>query len=140
MAHYNFPLRLLRLVQDAERAGTPCMSVGRAVHRLTGEIAAWLGLDAGAVQEGGRADLVVVDPARLDGSLDEVQEAEMPGMGGLRRLVRRNDAAVRAVVVAGRVAAREGQPAAGLGAEPGWGTVLRVGRAAPAPVGVAALA
>lgn len=127
MAHYNFPLRLLRLVREAERAGQPFMRVERAIERLTGEIAGWLGLDAGRLEEGRRADLAVVDPARLDPDLDEVAEAEMPGMGGLRRLVRRNDAAVRAVVVGGRVAARCGQPAPGLGQER-WGQVLRAGR------------
>lgn len=140
MAHYNFPLRLLRLARDAELAGAPFMSAGRAVQRLTSEIADWLGLDAGRLSEGRRADLVVIDPERLDARLDQVEEAEMPGMGGLRRLVRRNDAAVRAVLVGGRVAARSGQPAAGLGAERGWGQVLRVGETSlPAPHHPAAL-
>ena len=42
MAFYNFPLHLLRLVQ--RRAGTdrPVMSLGRAVHRVTGELAEYL--------------------------------------------------------------------------------------------------
>lgn len=133
MAHYNFPLRLLKLVRDAEAAGRPCMSVGRAVHRLTGEIADWLGIDAGALAPGKRADLVVVDPAGLDDSLAVAHEAEAPGLGGLRRLVRRNDAAVAAVVVGGRVAFRLGDAAPGLG-EQRFGRVLRAGQTtAPAP-------
>lgn len=36
------------------------MSLERAVHRLTGEQAAWLGLDAGCLAVGKRADLVVL--------------------------------------------------------------------------------
>jgi N-acyl-D-aspartate/D-glutamate deacylase len=125
MAHYNFPLRLLRLVTESHRAGTPCMSVERAVHRLTGEIAQWLGIDAGAIAEGRRADVVVVDPGALDGTLEDFHEAEVPGFEGLRRLVRRNDAAVDAVLVAGRVAVTSGTAAAELGRTRGFGRVLR---------------
>jgi N-acyl-D-aspartate/D-glutamate deacylase len=125
MAHYNFPLRLLRLVRDAERAGRPFMSVGRAIERLTSEIADWLGLDAGTLAPGKRADLVVVDPNGLDGELDEVREAEMPSFGGLRRLVRRNDRAVRAVVINGRVAFSQGEISPSLGKERGFGRLLR---------------
>ena len=132
MAHYNFPLRMLRLVREAERAGRPFMTAERAVQRLSSEIADWLGLDAGTLAPGRRADLVVVDPERLGPELDEVHEAEMPGMNGLRRLVRRNDAAVRAVLVGGRRATRGGELSPGLGAERGWGRVLRVGTSAPA--------
>ena len=140
MAHMSFPLRMLRMVREAELAGRPFMSVGRAVHRLTAEIADWLGIDAGTLAPGRRADLVVVDPRHLDARLDEVHEAEMPGMGGLRRLVRRNDEAVPAVVVAGRVAARAGVASPGLGVERGFGRVLRAGSTsgatAPVTVGV----
>jgi N-acyl-D-aspartate/D-glutamate deacylase len=121
MAHYNFPLRLLRLARDSG-----CMTIERAVHRLTAEIADWLGLDAGRLADGRRADLVVVDPSGLDASLDEVHEVAMPGFG-LDRLVRRNDRAVRAVVVNGRVAWRDAAPAPGLGTERGFGRLLRAG-------------
>ncbi|RMG18732.1 MAG: N-acyl-D-glutamate amidohydrolase [Planctomycetota bacterium] len=127
MAHYNFPLRLLRLVRDADAAGRPCMSVGRAVQRLTSEIAEWLGLDAGVLAPGRRADLVVVRPEALDERLDEVHEEAVPEFGGLRRLVRRNDEAVEAVVVGGRIAARRGVPADELGERP-FGRLLRAGR------------
>jgi N-acyl-D-aspartate/D-glutamate deacylase len=125
MAHYNYPLRLLRLVRDAERAGRAFMTVGRAVERLTSELADWLGLDAGTLAPGRRADLVVVDPTALDASLEAIHEEEAPGMG-LRRLVRRNDAAVPLVVVGGRVAWRDGAAADDLGARP-FGRVLRAG-------------
>jgi N-acyl-D-aspartate/D-glutamate deacylase len=124
MAHYNFPLRLLKLVRDAEARGEPFMSPERAVQRLTSEIADWLGLDTGTLAPGRRADLVVVDPQHLDGTLDEIHEQAMPELG-LSRLVRRNDAAVRAVVIGGRLAASHGVPAADLGESRGYGQVLR---------------
>ena len=51
------------------------MTIEHAVHRLTGELADWYGLDAGHLRVGDRADLVVIDPARLDASLDAYAEA-----------------------------------------------------------------
>lgn len=109
MAHYNFPMRLLKTVRDAERAGRPFMTVGRAVQRLSSEIADWLGLDAGVLAPGRAADVVVIDPRGLDACVEEIHEAPMPGFPGLDRLVRRNDAAVRAVYVNGKPAGRGGR-------------------------------
>ncbi len=125
MAFYNFPLHLLRLVRRREQAGRPIMSIGRAVHRLTAELADYLGVDAGRLAVGKRADLVVVDPSALDDRIDDVVEAPMPGIGGLRRLVNRNDGVVRAVLVNGRTAWSGDVPAPGFGIDGGFGTVLR---------------
>ncbi|MBZ4416536.1 amidohydrolase family protein [Myxococcus sp. RHSTA-1-4] len=125
MAHYNFPLRLLRLVREAEKRGEPFMSVERAVHRLTGEIGEWMGLDAGVLAEGRRADLALINPEGLDGKLDEIAEAPMENFGGFVRLVRRNDAAVKSVLISGREAVREGAVSPSLGRERGFGKVLR---------------
>jgi N-acyl-D-aspartate/D-glutamate deacylase len=125
MAHYNFPLRLLRRVRDAERAGRPFMSVERAVHRLTGEIAGWLGLDAGVLAPGRRADLVIVNPDALTAKVEAVEEAPITGFGDYVRLVRRNDDAVDAVLVSGRVAAQHGTVDPSVGRARGFGTVLR---------------
>ncbi len=110
MAFYNFGLRLLRRVRDAERAGRPFMTVEHAVHRLTGELADWYGIDAGHLRQGDRADLVVIDPERLDASLDDYAEAPVPSYGGLSRMVNRNDATVAAVLVGGEVVVEHGTP------------------------------
>jgi N-acyl-D-aspartate/D-glutamate deacylase len=126
MAYYNFGIRLLRLVHDAEREGRPVMTIGRAFQRLSSEIADFLGLDAGRLVEGARADLVVIDPAGLGPSSDDLEEQEMPGFHGLRRLVRRNPAAVRAVMIAGRRAIADGVPTPALGRDR-LGSVLRAG-------------
>jgi N-acyl-D-aspartate/D-glutamate deacylase len=123
MAYYNFPLRMLWRVKEAAAAGRPFMTVGEAVHRLTGELADWLGLDAGRVAVGRRADLVLIDPAGLDAGVEALHEAPTPGLPELRRLVRRNDAAVPMVLVGGRVAWEAGAPAADLGAR-AFGQVL----------------
>jgi N-acyl-D-aspartate/D-glutamate deacylase len=117
MAHYNFPLRMLRLVREAERRGEPFMTAERAVHRLTGEIAEWLGLDAGTLEEGKRADVVVLDPERLGPEVDAIHEssAGMGPLGGVSRLVNDNAGSVRDVLVSGRAAMRAGAPTDRLG-------------------------
>lgn len=125
MAFYNFPLHLLRLVRRRRDAGRPVLSLGRAVHRLTGELADYLGIDAGRLEVGRRADVVVIDPAALDDRVDEVVEASMPGIESVRRLVNRGDGAVRTVLVNGRVAWDERGRAAAFGVERGYGRVLR---------------
>src|SRR5262249_17930559 len=125
MAHYNFPLRMLRLVRDASLRGEPFLTMERAVHRLTGEIADWLGIDAGPLAVRKRADLVVVRPSALDEAVDAIREAPIEGFGAFARLVRRNDQAVKAVVVGGRLAVRDGTPVAALGREKGFGRLLR---------------
>jgi N-acyl-D-aspartate/D-glutamate deacylase len=125
MAHYNFPLRLLKLVRDADTRGKPFMSVERAVQRVTGEIGDWLGLDAGTLSEGARADVVVVDPAGLDDDVERAVEAPMESFDGFVRMVRRNDRAVRAVLINGRHAVEERRLSTTLGAESGFGRVLR---------------
>jgi N-acyl-D-aspartate/D-glutamate deacylase len=132
MAFYNFPLRLLKRAQDAHRAGSPFLPMESAVHRLTGELAEWFGIDAGTLREGDRADFVVIDPAGLDQSVDGYYEDEVPFYGGLRRMVNRNDAAVIATGVGGAVVFREGRFRDGYGKTVKSGRYLRAGARHPA--------
>jgi N-acyl-D-aspartate/D-glutamate deacylase len=127
MAHYNFPLRLLRLMRDAEARGEGFMSAAAAVYRLTGEIGEWFKIDAGVLCEGARADVVVLNPERLDAQLDATYEEPMKGFGDFKRLVRRNPDVVDAVLVNGRVAVRKGELEPQVGQELGYGRVLRAG-------------
>ena len=128
MAHYSFPLRMLRLVRDAELRGERFMTIERAVQRLTGELGEWLGLDAGTHAIGKHADLVIVDPTRLGPALDVVHEAPpLACLGGVSRLVNEGGGAVTDVLIAGRRAVRDGEPTAALGVERGLGRVLRCG-------------
>jgi len=115
MAFYNFGLRLLRHVYQAQQAGTPFMTLEQAVHRLTGELADWYQIDAGHLRLGDRADLMIVDPARLDGSLDDYAEEPVEQYGGLSRMVNRNDDTVSAVFVGGHAVFLDGQPTDVLG-------------------------
>ncbi|WP_341684041.1 amidohydrolase family protein [Nocardia farcinica] len=121
MAFYNFGLRFLRRVHEAERAGRPFLSLERAVHRMTGELADWYGLDAGHLRQGDRADVVVIDPAHLDAELDRYAEAPVAQYDNLSRMVNRNDAAVSAVLVGGEFVFGEGRAGDSVG-------VTRTGR------------
>jgi len=132
MAFYNFGLRLLKHVRDAERAGRPFMSIEHVVHRLTGELADWYRIDAGHLRVGDRADLVVIDPARLDDALEEYCESPVEQYGGLSRMVNRNDGAVPAVFIAGRRVVAGGEPTPLLGRER-TGSFLRAEQAAAVP-------
>lgn len=132
MAFYNFPLYFLRTMLRAEQAGQPLLPMGQAVHRVTGEIGDWLGIDAGHLRVGDRADLAIIDPAGLDDSLDDYHEAPVEVYGGLRRMVRRNDAAVTATLVGGELVYAEGDHVPGLGRERGYGQFLRRGMKTPA--------
>ncbi|BBZ21986.1 N-acyl-D-amino-acid deacylase family protein [Mycolicibacter hiberniae] len=122
MAFYNFSLRLLKRVRDAEAAGRPFMSIERAVYRLTSEVADWFGLAAGTLREGDRADFVVIDPAGLTDAVDAYHEEKVPFYGNLSRMVNRNDDAVVATGVGGAVVFRKGQFC------DGYGETLKSGR------------
>ncbi|MYR05433.1 amidohydrolase family protein [Gordonia sp. SID5947] len=131
MAFYNFGLRLLRHVRTAELAGEPFLDTAAAVHRMTGELADWYGIDAGHLRPGDRADLMIIDPERLDESLDEYAEAPVQAYGGLSRMVNRNDDTVIAVFVSGRKVVDNGVPTDIVGSVR-TGQFLRHGRQGPA--------
>ena len=117
---------------DAERAGRPFMSVEHAVHRMTGELGDWYDIDAGHLRVGDRADLVIVDPDKLDDRLDDYAEDTAAEYGGMTRMVNRNDETVSAVFVGGRPVFLDGAPTEVLGRER-TGSFLRAGRPTPAP-------
>lgn len=135
MAFYNFGVRLLERVYQAQRAGTPFLTTEEAVHKLTGELADFYRLDAGRLEVGRRADVVVMDPSGLDGESLEYHEEAMPELGGIRRMVNRNDRAVAATIIGGRVVWQDGEFAPGYGAEFAAGRFLPAGEAVgPRPV------
>ncbi|MEN0106672.1 MAG: N-acyl-D-glutamate amidohydrolase [Pseudomonas sp.] len=123
MAFYNLPLRLLKLVQQSHGEGQPIMSMEQAIHRLTGEQADWLGIDAGRIREGDRADIVVLDPAGLQQDLERESWADMQGFD-IPRMVCRNPGCVSHVLVNGRLAVDDEQVVPALGRERGYGRFL----------------
>ncbi|AWH96820.1 N-acyl-D-amino-acid deacylase family protein [Dietzia psychralcaliphila] len=127
MAFYNFGVRLLERVYEADRRGAPFLSVEDAVYKLTGELADFYRLDAGRIEPGRRADVVVIDPAGLNGESLGYHEEAMPELGGIHRMVNRNDRAVAATVIGGHVVWEDGQFAEGFGSEIAAGRFLPSG-------------
>ncbi|MDV3128867.1 amidohydrolase family protein [Mycobacterium sp. 21AC1] len=127
MAFYNYALRLLKRVRDAQLAGRPFLTTEHAVYRLTAEVADWFGVDAGTLREGERADFVVIDPKGLDDAVDGYHEETVPFYGGLSRMVNRNDDAIVATAVNGAVVFRNGQFRDGYGKTVKSGRYLRAG-------------
>jgi len=107
------------------------MTVERAVHRLTGELGAWFGIDAGTLRVGDRADVVVIDPAALGEAVDDMHEAAFPEFGGLMRMVNRSGDAVVATLVGGRVVFEAGEFCAGYGRRFRTGCFLPAGECVP---------
>lgn len=124
LASYNFPICMLKYVYDAEQEGKPFMTIGHAVHRLTGELADWFGIDAGHIREGDRADIVVINPEGLTDEVWDMTDAWFEAFG-MDRLVNRNDLAVEATLINGKVAyTRTGGYAEDLGKSMGYGQFL----------------
>jgi N-acyl-D-aspartate/D-glutamate deacylase len=76
---------------------------------LTGELADRYRIDAGHLRIGDLADLVVIDPERLDAALDDYAEDRVDQYGGLSRMINRNDDTVNAVLVVGRAVFLDGK-------------------------------
>lgn len=120
MAFYNSGLRMLERVHHRG-----FMRVETAVHRLTGELADWYGLDAGHLREGKRADIAVIDPAGFSGTGGGYAETPYPGAPSVHRMVNRNDDVVTATVVGGHVVYSGGEFASGFGTDLHAGQFLR---------------
>lgn len=123
MAFYNLPLRFLKLVWDSHQQGSPVMSLERAVHRLTGEQADWLGIEAGHIREGDRADITIIHPEGLNQDLEQVSWAAMENFG-LDRMVNRVPGCVKHVLINGRPAVTDEKLQPELGREMGFGQFL----------------
>ena len=123
MAFYNLPLRFLKLVKETVDENAPIMSLERAIWRMTGEQADWLGVDAGKIREGDRADVVVINPESFDQNLEDVSWAEMENFD-IQRLVNRNPGLVETVFINGQVAVDNEVVVDALGTDFGYGRFL----------------
>lgn len=81
------------------------MSVERAIFRSTKEPADFLGIDAGDISVGKRADIIVIDPTRIENEINsEPVEDFHPAFGGGYRLVKRSGKVVQHVFINGNEA------------------------------------
>jgi N-acyl-D-aspartate/D-glutamate deacylase len=126
MAFYNFPLYFLRTIKRSIDRDEALMPIEKAVGKVTGDLGEWYGVKAGTIAVGDRADIAIVNPEGLDDALDDYAEAPMPCFDGMQRMVRRNDKAVSATIIAGKVAYQEGSFSPGYGETERYGSFLRV--------------
>jgi len=78
------------------------MPIEHAIHRLTKEPADFLGVDAGDISVGKRADIVIVDPTRMEADLNtEPVEDYHPNFEGSYRLIKRSGKVVKHVFING---------------------------------------
>ncbi len=99
----------LSVVRQA--ATTEFMPFYKAVSRVTSEPAGWFNLDAGSITVGGRADLNVLDPAKLKAPIPVASVINDPVFNGAARMVKRDsNPAVHKVFVRGVEVIRDGIP------------------------------
>ena len=123
MAFYNLPLRFLKMIKKSHDKGQPLMSMEKAVWRMTGEQADWLGVDAGKIRQGDRADISIINPVKFDQNLENVHWATMENFD-LERLVNRNPGLVEHVIINGKLAIENEEVTPELGKNMGYGTFL----------------
>jgi N-acyl-D-aspartate/D-glutamate deacylase len=120
MAFQDGGLQMLQQVQ----ANPGLMPIETAIHKLTGQSAAWLGLDTGVIKPRAWADVIVVDPRQLASGLGPPIEHYDPRLHGAMRMVKRSDGVVRHVLIGGRPAFENGQFMSSFGHER-FGRLLR---------------
>ncbi|TDU24346.1 N-acyl-D-aspartate/D-glutamate deacylase [Panacagrimonas perspica] len=104
MAFFDGNLRTLKIAQEdgVER-------VAQAVRRLTREPAEFLGIDAGRLEPGAPADLVLIDPERLQAwNPEKSYQFIWRDCFEARQLVNRPDGVVSGVMIGGRMAWQDG--------------------------------
>ncbi len=115
MAFYDFPLQMIKRVQESINQGKPMMSMEKCIWRLTKELADWFNIDAGEIKVGAHADLVLIDPKYLSNVSDQVFEAPIEEFDNYVRLVNRNPQTVHSVYVNGELICKEDEFVEGYG-------------------------
>ncbi len=101
MAFHDGPLQFLKTALRFPDE----MPIEKAIYRSTKEPADFLGIDAGDISVGKRADVVVIDPTRIEAEInsDPIEDYH-PAFGGSYRLVKRSGKVVQHVFINGNEA------------------------------------
>lgn len=119
MAFYDANLRTLKIAQEDGEA-----RVAQAVRRLTREPAEFLNIDAGRLEIGARADLVLIDPQRLrTWDPESTYRYQWRDCFAHHQLVNRPEGVVAGVMIAGRMAWQDDDYRPGFGRQR-YGRVL----------------
>ncbi len=111
MAFFDANLMSLKLARERDEA-----TVAHMVQRLTSEPAEFFGIDAGSLEIGKQADVVLINPSAFDGwEPDQTRRLEYREIFQHQQMVNRPEGIVDRVWIAGQLAWAEGQPATTLG-------------------------
>src|SRR5262249_61756615 len=77
LGYYDGAISLLK-----QAVTTGFIPIERAVSRVTGEPARWFRLNAGALKEGAKADLLLINPEHLEAPIGEQMEIEDRALDG----------------------------------------------------------
>ncbi|MBO3097812.1 N-acyl-D-amino-acid deacylase family protein [Gelidibacter pelagius] len=102
MAFYNFPLKMIKIVQDSIDQGNPIMTMEKCIWRLSKEQGDWFDLDCGYLAKGKMADLVILDPEKFKNITENVEIEPIQEFNNYDRLVNRNEGVVSRVMVGGK--------------------------------------
>jgi N-acyl-D-aspartate/D-glutamate deacylase len=117
MAFYNFPLKMIKVVQESIDGGNPIMEMERCIWRLTKEQGDWFGIDRGYLAEGKVADLVIIDPDKLGKITEDVHFGVIEEFDNYPRLVNRNEEVVSQVMVNGQLIFEDDEFVEGYGVD-----------------------
>ena len=102
MAFYNFPLKMIKTVQESIDEGNSIMTMEKCIWRLTKEQADWFDLDCGYLAKGKIADLVILNPEKFSNITEKVEIEPIEEFGNYERLVNRNKGVITRVLVGGK--------------------------------------
>lgn len=106
LAYFDGALSVIR-----QSVATKFISLEKAVARVSSEPARWFNLQTGQLKAGWPADLVVMNPEKLQTSIPEAVTICDPVLGGASRMVKRDEpAAIERVFISGVEVVRAGAP------------------------------
>lgn len=112
LGFYDGPLNIIK-----QSYQTGFIKPERAIHRVTGEPAEWFRLDTGVLKENGSADVVLLDPQKLNNPISPQIPINDPLLEGAPRLVKREegDEVIQSVYIKGELVFKEGEAEEALG-------------------------
>ena len=103
MAFYDFPLKMIKRVQDSIDNKQAIMPMEQCIWRLTKELADWFGLNCGYIAEGKEATLNILDPKYFNNINDEIHEEPIEEFNNYPRYTNRSENVVSQVMVNGSI-------------------------------------
>lgn len=124
MAFYNFPLKMIKIVQESIDKREPIMSMEKCIWRLAKEQGDWFDIDRGYLAVGKIADLVIIDLANFKNISETVEMEAIEEFGNYERLVNRNKAVFSRVMVGGKTIFKNDEFVEGYGKAEKFGRFL----------------